>query len=169
MNTSTPASGDADDKQQQQPPAAAATSPKPLIEDEGGGTNNGTGATTRSLKPPPITHSNRGSLSQESRESADLSLGCCSSAGSSYIRLNPLSAMQGQHSRDSTSSAYNPAGGHHPAAGGQGVSVPDMDVTELDLEMPYRPLRSHLQPEGSYDSTHSHYAGGEGSNSRNLA
>lgn len=35
-------------------------------------------------------------------------------------------------------------------------SVPDMDVTELDLEMPYRPLRSYLTPDfggSSYDSS----------------
>ena len=155
---------DADDPETRQqlipPTSGPAHSPKTKREDEGGG---GTGVTPNILKPPPITHSNRGSLSQESRESADISLGGYGSStnpspmGSSYIRLNPLSAM-GQYSRDSSASAPHAATAGSAAAAG--VSVPDMDVTELDLELPYRPLRSHLQPEGSYESTQSHFIGG---------
>ena len=100
---------------------------------------------SRSLRPPSLKHNRQKACGGRSVDSA----------GSSELQPPPLCVT------------FHAGGGvatHGQGHGGGGAahSVPDMDVTELDLELPYRPLRSSfLQPGSSYDSGGS--GGGSGS------
>ncbi|XP_059081935.1 uncharacterized protein LOC131879594 [Tigriopus californicus] len=81
---------------------------------------------------PPALRTKLGSLSQDSRDSHGSSLGdahsLTQSASGSTARLNPIQATINAH------------------------SAPDMEQENIDLDLPYRPLRSYLQPHDSYDS-----------------